>query len=73
MQIRILTSRGGHACGAIVDVPEAAAAAWIGAGDAERVVVSVEVAADGPGPEAAVGAPPENAMRLRARGRGGRG
>lgn len=77
MKIRILTSRGGHPCGAEVEVPDADATAWIGVGDAEAVQTSALAdgqAADASSSEAPAlaGAAPgdvETAMRKRARGR----
>lgn len=60
--VRILSSRDGHPCGAVVVVPEDVAQTWVGVGDAEYV-------ASAAAPEAMVTSAPETAMRPSARPR----
>lgn len=38
MRVRVLTQKPGYAAGGVVEVDDALATAWIGSGDAERVI-----------------------------------
>lgn len=80
MRVRILSSRDGHPCGAVVDVDAAVGQTWIGVGDAEALPEppSVQTSAHGeaPGVDASASAPRrrrprpiETAMQAPAEGR----
>jgi hypothetical protein len=67
VRIRILTSVGGHACGAVLDVPhdDPAAQAWLVNGDAERIQAREADALETATPDT-----PETTMRASVRTKG---
>ena len=73
MRVRILTAwPGSPPCGTVADLPDALAQARVRVGYAEPVAPAPSVAGPAVGPETAMLAPAEQAIRPRGKARGGR-